>query len=1041
MFFLFEFFEELDEMVYVSDPNTYEMIYMNRKLRDSLSYASHQDYRGAKCHQILQGCEQPCSFCTNSSLELGKFISWTHKNPVMNKRFLIKDSVFAYNDRLYRIEIAIDIDSEVVCQTPYYYARSESILNECLQQIISLAGPEESLESILAYIGKTFLCDRVYVFEINGNFADNTYEWCREGVTPQKDILQNLPLSGIDWWIDLFQENKIITIQNLEEIRTKYPTAYAILKPQDISTLAAGPIIIDGKVLGFVGVDNPSSDMLTLISPLMKVIGYFVVSLLRRRDLPKRLNTLSFHDQLTGAYNRNAMFEHGSELRHTNSVGIIYCDITGLKQTNDTLGHSAGDQLICHCYNLIRGALDTPWIYRTGGDEFVSVFRDIDQQTFLNTVKTLQDLIRQDKFHIAVGYTWSDQHPLNLEALISQADKVMYQDKRDFYTANLRKPGSAGRGSEQEASQGLVRRDSLFYHFLSTTYHDAELLFQSMSQQNTTCYFYFGDMQKDLFYVSDNLREEFGFQSNVVPGLLQAWAQRIASAKFRDMYWQELNSMIQEKRSIHDLRYQVRDVYGRSMWVRCYGILKWNEDKSVPLFFSGRVTHQDDGFVVDPVTNFPRESVMLSRLDEIRSSRQSALAIGFSFNNIAEINSTRGRAFSDHLVQNITEDLTDKLSDKMTFFRLDGMRCAALVDPACKDSREDLVHEIKDIVSIWYHIMGITVQYPCSFALMEYPQRDLMPADFLEQIVSLIRVAKHDTSQMFAEYSEANIEKVKYMSNMALALSHDVLQGMEHFRVVVQPVVSTQNGEILGGELLLRWKFDGKDISPAVFVPMLENERMIQMAGRWIFEQAVCTCMRLVAHHPDFYLTFNVSLYQMEDRTFTDFMEDTLSKYQLSGSHLVAEMTESCMDEQPEKLIHFVDMCNKMGIRIALDDFGSGYSSLKMLLQYPSNIIKLDRSLLGEMTQSEDKMNFISSIVYACHRFGKKVCMEGVETSEQDTLIKESGCDMIQGYYYYRPMEIEDIYALLAANSKKEPGSGGFSSSAAGTREPSGSAG
>ena len=209
-------------------------------------------------------------------------------------------------------------------------------------------------------------------------------------------------------------------------------------------------------------------------------------------------------------------------------------------------------------------------------------------------------------------------------------------------------------------------------------------------------------------------------------------------------------------------------------------------------------------------------------------------------------------------------------------------------------------------------------------------------------------------------------------------------------------------------------------MSTAIFVPMLEKEKIIHLVGRWVFEQAVCTCMRLVAYRPDFYLTFNVSLHQMEDDTFLDFMRDTLEKYQVSGEHLVAEMTESSMDEQPEKLYHFVEACEKMGIRMALDDFGSGYSSLRMLLQYPSAIIKLDRSLLGEMIESEKKSDFISSIVYACHRFGKKVCMEGVETEEQNGLIQEAGCDMIQGYYYHRPMEVDSLYGLLAQEQKNQ---------------------
>lgn len=1019
---IWKLFEEMDELVYVSDPETYEILYMNRKLRESLGHQDQKTYRGKKCYQVLQGRSEPCEFCTNSVLEQGKFISWTHENPVLGKRYLIKDSLIECTGRPCRLEIAIDVDAEIVCNSPYYYARSESILNECLQRIFSTTDPENSLNMMLKYIGETFQCDRAYIFELKGEAADNTYEWCKDGVTPQKEILQRISMESLDWWYKRFEKNEIVNIYSIQEIRDQYPTTYAILKPQDISRLVVGPILIDGKIIGFLGVDNPNEDMMPLIGPLIKVIGYFIVALLRRRDLLRHLNTLSFHDPLTGAYNRNAMFEHSEKMQTLKAVGVVYCDITGLKQTNDALGHSAGDQLIQYCFDMIHTTLDTQWVYRIGGDEFVAVFRDWKWEDFLEQVKKLHNRVRDDKHHIAVGYAWSDQPPYDLETLITQADQVMYEDKRGYYSANYRVPGVDRRVSDSGEIAKAARTDSTFYHFLGTTYHDMELLFQSMGQQNSTGYFFFGDMQKDLYYISDNMRDEFGFQSNVVPGLLQAWAQRISLEKARHLYWKEMEDILREKRVIHDLRYQVRNVHGKNIWIRSYGIIKWNEEQTAPLFFSGRITHQDDEFVVDPVTNFPREAALCSRLEEVKGEGRKVLAIAFSLNNISEINSTRGRVFSDHLVHTIAEDLTEKLADRLSFYRLEGMRCAALADLPCGEEKEKLVRRIRAIIGEWYHLMGITVPYPCSFATIEYPLESLTPVDFMEQLVSLLRIAKHDVNDEVVEYSETNIRKVRYMSNMALALSHDVLHGMQNFRVVVQPVVSAKTGEIVAGETLLRWKFREKDISPEVFVSMLEKDNMIHMVGRWVFEQAVCTCMRLVSYSPDFYLTFNVSLQQMTDDSFPVYMEEILTKYKVEGVHLVAEMTESCMDEQPEKLIYFVNTCSKLGIRIALDDFGSGYSSMRMLLQYPTSIVKLDRSLLVEMTESVDKMNFICSIVYACHRFGKKVCMEGVETQEQDALIRESGCDLIQGYYHYRPMEIDALYSLLAGKEKKIAG-------------------
>ncbi len=1015
---LFEFLETLDELVYISDIQTYDVIYMNKKLRDSLGGAFHKEYMEEKCYRVLQGYSSPCPFCTNSLLRKGKIVSWTHKNPVLDKRYLVKDSMLMYEGRQCRIEMAIDVDTEVENTKSYYYARSESILNECLQQVFSTTSPEEAIERVITYLGKTFLCDRAYVFEQEGNIVNNTYEWCAPGVSRQKNILQNLSASIFSDWDKKFKEGKMVNIWDLEEIRDKDPYLYATLKPQNISKMIAAPLAYNHDIIGFVGVDNPDENMFSLIQSTLKVIGYSIVALLKRRDLIKHLNKLSFHDALTEAYNRNALFEHGSRLENAKTAGVIYCDISGLKQRNDTLGHSAGDQMIRDTYELLKNALNTEWIYRTGGDEFVVVMVNVSQSEFSEKISQLRIMIQQGKHHIAIGYAWSDQAPFSLESLISQADKVMYQDKKEYYNSNYRIQDRNQRECLRLNEIDPEKRDNVFYQFLENTYCDMEMVFQSFTRHNSTGYLFFGDMQKDLFYISDNMRDGFGFESNVVPGLLREWSQRIATDKARELYWHEINSVLEEKRNVYDLRYQVRDINGKVIWVRCYGMIKWNADLSLPLFFTGRITYQNNEFVVDPVTNFPREFVMFRRLDQIIKNRQMVYVIGFSYNHIGEINNTRGRTYSDHLMRNIAESLVEKLSDKMSFYRLEGIRYVAIVEPSCQDSEQELVQQIQDIISKCYQVMGISVRKPCSLALMRYPQNFVSPTDFLEQMVSLIKISKRNGTNQIVEYAENGIQQVKRMSNMALELSRDVLAGMKHFRLVIQPVISVEDGSILGGETLLRWKFQGEDISPEIFIPILERENMIHQVGRWVFEETVSTCLGIISHYPDFYLTYNVSLHQMSDVKLTKFMKEILVKYQLDGSHLVAEMTESFMDEQPEKLLKFVEMCDDMGIRIALDDFGSGYSSLRMLLQYPSNIIKLDRSLLEEMMESDDKKNFISSIVYACHRFGKKVCMEGVETPEQDSMIKDSGCDMIQGYYYYKPMEVSEIYRLLVEKRK-----------------------
>ena len=1007
-----EYYEKLDEMVYVSDTETYEIIYMNKCLRNSLGLSDFENYKGKKCYKVLQGFDSPCFFCNNKSIKEGEFLSWTHKNPILDKRFLIKDSMISVGDRKYRIEVAIDIDSEVASSTPYYYARSETVLNECLHQIFSTNNPEESTERLLSYIGKTFLCDRVYIFEIHDNDrTSNTYEWCADGVIPQKEILQNEHISAIDWWIKEFEENKIVVINDLENIRTKYPSAYALLKPQNISTLVVGPITIEGELVGFIGVDNPEAQMMSMIKPLINVIGYFTSTLIRRRDLLRLLNKLSYNDQLTGAFNRNAFTEYTKNFVGK-SMGVIFCDITGLKRVNDTLGHEAGDRLICDCFNLIKLTLNTNLIYRIGGDEFVVFYPEYDKLEFDDIVSNLRNVVSHNENHIAIGSAWSNIVPISLEKLISKADQEMYVDKKIYYKKYPK--FHSAKVSKETIS---VKAETEFNKFLNTSYYDVESLFESISYENPSSYFYFGDMEKNLFYISDNLKDDFGFSNNVVPELLNQWSKRISTPEFCDLYWQDIHRMLREKDTIHDLRYQVRDIKGRNIWIRCYGILKWNEDKSKPLFFSGRITHQDEDFVVDPITNFPREHTAYIKIKEIEKNQEKKTIIGFTFSNITEINGTRGRNYADKLIKNIAEELTKNFSNKIDFYRLEGMRCMAIIDNKYTyNGIEDIINQIKDVVKSCYHRLGIYRTNVCSFGVIEYPCDSIATEDIVEIIISLLRLARQNTKDLYIDYSEQNICKINQISNISLTLIKDILNDMKNFKIFVQPIVFAENGSIVGGEVLLRWSFNGKNISPSVFIPMIEKESLINIVGKWVFEQAVIVCMRVISYIPNFYITFNVSLQQLYDETFLDFMQKTLQKYNIDGSHLVAELTESCIDEQPEKLEMFIEGCKKLNIRIALDDFGSGYSSLRMLLQYPSNIIKLDKSLLMEMSASDRKKSFISSIVYACHEFGKNVCMEGVETEFQNKLIKETKCDMIQGYYYYKPMEIRELYKIVSKN-------------------------
>ena len=549
--------------------------------------------------------------------------------------------------------------------------------------------------------------------------------------------------------------------------------------------------------------------------------------------------------------------------------------------------------------------------------------------------------------------------------------------------------------------------------FFSEAYHDMRFFLETITKHKANSYAYFGDLQKQIYYISDNLRDEFGFESNLVYNLLDEWEKRIYRANGVEKYRKTFRNIFEKKLTVHDLRYQVQNKEGKVLWVRCCGEVQWNEDRTKPLFFAGRMSKQDDSFVVDPITNFPSGSAIVNHLSEMQERNISGYAVGFCYNNMSRINTMMGRNVVDQSIRDISEQLMDELFEQVSFYRLPGVRCMASVEKESGLDRDELIAKIRDIVEKNFARKGIQVPYPCSFAYMKLPQPDMKPTDLREKMVSLLKMARHNQHLPYIKDSKENTEKLFEYSKMEMVLCQDVLDGMNHFRAVIQPVVKADSGKILAGETLMRWQFEGKDMSPAVFIPVLEKNNMIHIAGRWVFSQAVKACSEVVRSIPEFYLTVNVSLQQLYDEGFGDYIRETLEKYHLEGSHIVIEMTESCMDSEPEKLMELMTCCQKLGIRFALDDFGTGYSSLRVLLHYPTDIIKLDRSLLLEMTESRDKMNFISSIVFACHRFEKLVCIEGVETKVQDELVKNASCDMIQGFYYYKPTELDTLYQMV----------------------------
>lgn len=433
---IWEFFENLNEYVYVSDADTHELIYMNKKTRDTFCFDKTEQFLGKKCYEVLQNNSAPCAICNNDILQPGEFYEWKHYNPLIDKYLMIKDTVIEEDGRRYRMEIAVDISEEKFQNHRSSYENLEALINEGLRVALQTPTPDGALQVALEYIGNALNGERTYVFEKNESGGDdNTYEWTSVGITPEIDTLQNLPPEVCAGWYERFYDNKSVTIENLEDFKDRDPLLYQVLERQGIHSLVVVPLYSEDKVIGFYGVDNPPRQTIEYANNMLQIMGHFIVSCIKRRDLVQELQQMSYCDQLTGLGNRYAMNEYMERMDERESVGVVFCDITGLKKVNDEEGHAAGDKLIRNAGRCVQKAFAGYGIFRIGGDELLVLGAGMEDEEFHEAVKALKDEMAKKEVIMAVGAVWEKDGKNQVKKLMDRAESQMYADKRAYYSS------------------------------------------------------------------------------------------------------------------------------------------------------------------------------------------------------------------------------------------------------------------------------------------------------------------------------------------------------------------------------------------------------------------------------------------------------------------------------------------------------------------------------------------------------------------------------------------------------------------------------
>jgi diguanylate cyclase (GGDEF)-like protein/PAS domain S-box-containing protein len=252
-----------------------------------------------------------------------------------------------------------------------------------------------------------------------------------------------------------------------------------------------------------------------------------------------------------------------------------------------------------------------------------------------------------------------------------------------------------------------------------------------------------------------------------------------------------------------------------------------------------------------------------------------------------------------------------------------------------------------------------------------------------------------------------------------LQLENDLRQALvqDEFQVYYQPIISAKTGKLAGFEALIRWQHPQRGfVSPAQFIPTAEEMGLIVPLGEWILETV---CQQISRWQKQFSLkvppkvSVNLSAKQLRDTAFIDKIDRLLLKSNLEGRYLQLELTESMLMDDVDNLIDILGQLRLRGIQLSIDDFGTGYSSLSYLHRFPVNYLKIDRSFVKDISTNRESLQITESIVALSNNLNIAAVAEGVETKEQLTLLRQLGCEYVQGYLFSRPLPVEEATQLL----------------------------
>lgn len=423
----------------------------------------------------------------------------------------------------------------------------------------------------------------------------------------------------------------------------------------------------------------------------------------------------------------------------------------------------------------------------------------------------------------------------------------------------------------------------------------------------------------------------------------------------------------------------------------------------------------------DPLTRLPNRQHFNLQLDSAlklarRDNTQLALLL-LDLDNFKTINDSYGHNAGDELLICVAEKLQECSLESTTLARFGGDEFAILLQPLTQP--EDAARSALELLKALQHPFilsnALEVSSGASIGISLYPQHADNAEALLQGADAALYKAKAEGRNTYSYYTD----NLTALARERLILEARLRYAVKHAQLCCyyQPQIDINSGSIIGAELLIRWHDPEHGfIPPAQFIPLAESCGLIHPIGHFVIEQA-CKQGKIWLDQglTPIRLAVNVSAYQFSKGDLELQVITALAQHQFPAHLLELEVTESALMQDEDSVIRTMQQLRATGIRLAIDDFGTGYSSLAYLQRLPLDVLKVDRRFISNINVSDEDRQISKAIIALAHTLKFDVLAEGVETSEQLAVLRDMACDYYQGYYYSKPLPVEEFSQLLQA--------------------------